>query len=132
MPLLEHSIKAHGALFCHCFPQFSPHQARDCESAREPLGAELTQDVAPSSAIPRTIVSMQSRLRKAFQYWPRTSSRPEGNLNHMLAPTFPPRPRSSPSRDSSGPFISATDCRLPLARMGRIQEWNVRIYLPAP
>lgn len=89
MPWLEHSIKAHGALFCHSFPQFSPHQARDA-SLPEPLGAESAQDGAPSSAIPRAIVFMQSRLRETFQYWPRTSSSLEGNLNHMLAPTFSP------------------------------------------
>lgn len=52
MPLLEHSIKAQGALFCHSNPQFSPHQARDASLPESLWGPNLRRMMRPPRPFP--------------------------------------------------------------------------------
>lgn len=89
MPLLEHSIKAHGALFCHSDPQFSPHQARDASLPESLWGPNLRRTMRPPRPFPGRLplcnlayANISILASHELQTW--------GNLNHMLAPTFPP------------------------------------------
>lgn len=55
MPLLEHSIKAQGALFVTLNPQFSPHQARDASLPESLWGPNLRRTVRPPRPFPRRL-----------------------------------------------------------------------------